>query len=695
MTSFFSTERMNKLEQDLHYAQEIVEALTGHSAVAFVVCDLNHRVQYSNERFHKTFGWNAPELFGQSLPTIPVEVRQSFQELLHVNHWEFQTTGARRLCKDESTLTVQESVMPLRDLEGTVTAYAYVVSDITDNSNDVERKLMESRQRLQSLFDNNPDAVISLDMSGKLTGMNPATYRLSGYTLEELGRLPVEQLFAPQDLHQFRQGFERTMSGRPQNFETMISSKNGAKLALHVTLVPISYDGTINGVYGIAKNITERKQAEDLIQYMAYYDALTDLPNRRLFERKVMLHLNEADEGQTKIAILYLDLDGFKFINDSLGHSFGDLVLKEVAARLKSSTREIDTVGRMGGDEFTICIPHVRTTEDVQPIAERILHELRQPFQLQGQDFYLSASIGVALYPDHGSQAEMLMHHADTALYKVKEYGKNHVKIYSQSMNEEAIRRQQLESELHKALKRDEFILHYQPQIDVQTDKIIGLEALVRWDHPFRGLMYPGDFITIAEETGLIVPIGKKVLEMACRQCKTWHDQGFTNLRVAVNLSQIQLRQDDFVDTVDRILRAAGLPPTALELEITESIAMHNTEFVLKQLHNLVALGVQISIDDFGTGFSSLSYLSKFPIHRLKIDRSFITNIANRSESAIITSIVGLAHNLNLSVIVEGVETQLQREVLPKLGCTEMQGYLFSKPVPPEVCIPLLKKSTI
>ncbi|MFD0697056.1 EAL domain-containing protein [Paenibacillus sp. GCM10027628] len=695
MTSSFSMERMNKLEQDLHYTQEVVGVLTGHAEVAFVVCDLDNRVQYSNEKFSRTFGWSATELLGYPLPTVADADRETFNELLSANHWNFHATEHRRRCKDQSVRVVNETYTPIRDQEGIITGYACIVLSPEEANKEVERKLTESRQQLQSLFDNNPDAVISMDMNGHLTGMNPATHKLSGYTRDELSQFSLISLCLPEHLDRLKQRFERTLRGRAQNFEIAIIHKNGTRVELNLTLIPISYEGTINGVYVIAKNITERKQAEDLIQYMAYYDALTDLPNRRLFERKVMMHMNEADEKRSKIAILYLDLDGFKFINDSLGHGVGDQVLKEVAIRLKRSTREPDTVGRMGGDEFTICLPFVPTFEDVQPIAERILHELRQPFHLQDQDFYLTASIGVAFYPDHGHHAEMLMHHADTALYKVKEHGKNHIKVYSKAMNEEAIRRQQLESELHKALDQNEFVVHYQPQIDVQTNKIIGMEALVRWDHPVRGLLYPGDFIAIAEETGLIVPIGSQVLDIACRQCKEWHNDGFSNLRIAVNLSQIQLRQDNLVETVAHTLQKTGLPPASLELEITESIAMHNADFVVAQLHKLVALGIQISIDDFGTGFSSLSYLSKFPIHRIKIDRSFITNISNNTESAIITSIVGLAQNLNLSVIVEGVETELQRNVLPKLGCNEMQGYLFSKPLPPEVCVPLLQKCRI
>jgi EAL domain-containing protein (putative c-di-GMP-specific phosphodiesterase class I) len=298
----------------------------------------------------------------------------------------------------------------------------------------------------------------------------------------------------------------------------------------------------------------------------------------------------------------------------------------------------------------------------------------------------------LAFYPDDGNDVDSLMRSADTALYKVKEQGKNHIKLYSPGMKEEAIERQLLENELIQALKNDEFVVHYQPQIHVQTKQITGMEALIRWQHPERGLLFPVDFIAIAEESGLIVDMGLKVLQIACSQCVEWQNQGHTNMRVAVNLSQIQLRRNDLIDNVRQVLLETGLSPSYLELEITESMAMHHADHVIAQLHALVELGVLISIDDFGTGFSSLSYLNKFPIHRLKIDRSFITNITNGPDSAIVSAIVGLAHNLNLSVIVEGVETELQKAELPKLGCHEMQGFLFSMPLPADQFLLMLEK---
>jgi len=685
------SDRIVQLEQELHFSKEMVEAFAQQSGLAFVVCDLEHRVKYINQAFALLFGWTGPELYGRTLPVVSATRLAAYGQRLLDSGWEAAELDDLQLRKDGSMLPTKAAVRPIRQPDGLVGAYAVIIRDLSERRL-AERKLRESEQQFKSLFENNPDGIIALDLAGQLTGANPATQKICGYSEAELRSRSLASLCVPEHLELMIQKLERTMRGRPQNFEAAIIHKNGARIELQIILVPISTDGEISGVYCIAKNITHRKQAEDLIQYMAYYDALTDLPNRRMFERQVSEQMNAADRTHTQIAVLFMDMDGFKIINDTLGHAVGDSVLKQVALRLKASIRDLDTVARMGGDEFIVCLPQIRNRDDAFPIADRILLELRKPFVIQGNEHYLSASIGMAFYPEDGVNAEDLIRRADIALYKVKEQGKNHIRYYAPSMNEEALRRQQTERELHKALEHDEFVVHYQPQIDVNTNTIIGMEALVRWQHPTRGLLYPGDFISIAEETGLIVAIGARVLETACRQCREWHDNGYAGLRVAVNLSQIQLRQDALVGTVRDVLERTQLNAASLELEITESVAMHNAELVVAKLHELVALGVQISIDDFGTGFSSLSYLSKFPIHRLKIDRSFITNITNRSESAIVASIIKLAHNLNLGVIVEGVETELQKDELPKLGCHEMQGYLFSKPVPPHMFVPMLEK---
>ena len=370
-------------------------------------------------------------------------------------------------------------------------------------------------------------------------------------------------------------------------------------------------------------------------------------------------------------------------------------MLQSVAERLSACIHDIDTVARMGGDEFTVLMPTILQQDEAVFVAERILAAFRAPVQVDGHEVHMTPSIGISLFPDHGEDADALLKHADTAMYQVKEQGKNNYLIFSPTMIEQAVQKIQLEKELRHALDRQEFVLYYQPQVNGSTGEIIGMEALIRWQHPQHGLRAPGQFIPLAEETGLIVPIGEWVIREACKQCKRWQEQGFPPLRLAVNLSLAQFEQDDITETVAAILQETGVEPGLLELEITESIAMNNTQLVISKLQELVDLGVQISIDDFGTGFSSLSYLKIFPVHKLKIDRSFIADITNQSDSSIVSAIVTLATSLGLNVIVEGVETEVQRDYLPKLGCMEMQGYLFSRPLPAEQFAHLLKKGSL
>jgi diguanylate cyclase (GGDEF)-like protein/PAS domain S-box-containing protein len=682
------------MEDELHFYQEMVEALTKNAAVAFIICDLQNRILHVNQTFEHMFGWSFDEIVGQALPIIPPSIQEDFYRVLAEKKWEISVVETLKQRKNLTLFHVCETITPIRDSSGAVESYACIIDDITQRKLS-ERALKESEQKYKSLFDLNPDSVISFDMNGLITSVNAATIKLFGYTEEELIVLDFADICEPAQFEFLTAKFAQAALGIPQNFESTMLHKNKSKVELNQILMPILIDEEICGVYCLTKDITVRKRSEELIQNMAYFDSLTNLPNRRYFENKLSVQLEKSNADSSRMAILFLDLDGFKQINDSLGHAAGDIVLKEVAERLNQCVRDHDTVARLGGDEFTVCLPMINDKEAALPVADRILQEMRLPYLLKGKEFYLSASIGLAFYPDDGNDVDSLMRSADTALYKVKEQGKNHIKLYSPGMNDETIERQLLENELIHALNHDEFVVHYQPQIHVHTKQITGMEALIRWQHPKKGLLYPGDFIAIAEESGLIVDMGMKVMQIACSQCVEWQNQGYTNMRVAVNLSQVQLRRNDLVDKVRQVLQETGLSPSCLELEITESMAMHHAEHVIAQLHALVELGVLISIDDFGTGFSSLSYLNKFPIHRLKIDRSFITNITNRPDSAIVSAIVGLAHNLNLSVIVEGVETELQKTELPKLGCHEMQGFLFSMPLPADQFLLMLEKGNV
>ena len=434
-----------------------------------------------------------------------------------------------------------------------------------------------------------------------------------------------------------------------------------------------------------------RTQAEERVHHLAHYDELTGLPNRSMFNQRLSHALVQAKRHDRPLAVLFIDLDRFKNINDTLGHEAGDRVLKEVADRLRGCLRESDTVGRLGGDEFVVLIEELLQPVHVAAVAQRILAAVAQkilaavakPFIVDAHEFHLTASIGISTYPEDSADMQSLLKNADIAMYRAKEQGKNNFQFYSAQMNVHTLERLALESNLRRALERNEFLLHYQPKVDIGSGSITGMEALVRWQQPGKVLIPPAQFIPLAEETGLIVPIGAWVLKTACARNKSWQEQGLPPLRVAVNLSARQFAHETLLQDVARALNESGLDPTALELEITESMVMHNPEHAVKLLNKLKAMGIQLSIDDFGTGYSSLSYLKRFPLDSVKIDRSFIKDLPGDSDDAAITrAIIAMAHSLRLKVIAEGVETEQQLSFLREHGCDEMQGYYFSKPLP-------------
>jgi predicted signal transduction protein with EAL and GGDEF domain len=443
----------------------------------------------------------------------------------------------------------------------------------------------------------------------------------------------------------------------------------------------------------------ERKKTEDRIVQMAYYDSLTQLPNRSLFHDRLKQALEQSKRYGWTLALLFIDLDNFKRINDTLEHRIGDLLLKGVADRLGSYVRSADTVARqggnalantvarLGGDEFTVLLTEIYSMRDAAKVAQRILATLAEPFRLDGHEVYMTASVGIALYPADGEDIDTLIKNADTAMYHAKEHGKNNFQFYKESMNATALERLKLEGDLRKAIEKEEFILHYQPRVDVECNCIVGTEALIRWNHPVHGIIAPMDFIPLAEETGLILSIGAWVLKTACMQNMNWQQMGCHNKPVAVslNLSGHQFRQINLIGIIEKVLAETNLPPNFLELEITESVIMSNADATITTLNKLKEMGVQLSIDDFGTGYSSFGYLKRFPIDNIKIDRSFIKDITVSSEDAtIVKAIIAMAHELKLKVIAEGVETEEQSQLLRGFGCDEMQGFLFSRPVTPE-----------
>ncbi|HCY15138.1 MAG TPA: hypothetical protein DHV21_04035 [Curvibacter sp.] len=448
---------------------------------------------------------------------------------------------------------------------------------------------------------------------------------------------------------------------------------------------PVFENGEFRGYRGIGTDITERKTSEHQIAFLAYHDALTGLPNRVLLEDRLQQAMAHADRSQTRLALLFLDLDNFKQINDSLGHATGDTLLQEVAVRLGECVRDTDTISRQGGDEFIILLSDLQDPDASLPVLAKIIGRLQDPFMADGNELSTSVSIGVAIYPTDGRDFESLRKKADMAMYRAKEAGRNTYRFFDEAMNFEAVEHLVIRNGLRRALERDELVLHYQPQIDLVSGRIIGAEALIRWQHPELGLVSPARFIHIAEESGMIVPIGEWVLNTACRQAVAWQQAGLPELVVAVNLSAVQFRRGNVEQDVVSALERSGLAPTLLELELTESILIQNVEQVLATVKGLKRLGVKLSIDDFGTGYSSLSYLKRFDIDKLKIDQSFIRDLAtDPDDAAIVHAIVQMAHSLNLQAIAEGVENAAMLQQLRDFGCDEAQGYYFARPMPAE-----------
>ncbi|TVY05501.1 putative bifunctional diguanylate cyclase/phosphodiesterase [Paenibacillus cremeus] len=443
----------------------------------------------------------------------------------------------------------------------------------------------------------------------------------------------------------------------------------------------------------VIMDIRHREFTERQLTYLAYHDVLTGLPNRQMFQQSLSLSIRGAKASGRQLAVMFIDLSRFNHVNDTFGHTFGDKLLIEAAERLKAGLHAGDRVSRQGGDEFTILVEDIESAQDAEKIASKLIKLLGRPFKIEGHEMRVGCSIGIAMYPLDGEDAVTLMKNADNAMYRAKERGKNNSQFYKPEMNETVIQKLVMEEWLNKALEQDEFVLYYQPQIDIFSSQMNGMEALIRWNHPSLGFISPGEFIPLAEETGLIIPLGNWVLRTACMQNKYWQRLGFTPLKMAVNISPIQFHQPDFVNVVLDALNESGLEPRYLELEITEGIAMHHVDQVIEKLQTLRDLGIHISMDDFGTGYSSLNYLKKFPINKLKIAQQFVRDIGeDPDDAAIVHAIMAMAHSLKLNVIAEGVETEEQLAFLLDANCREIQGYIYSKPIPSEDFTALLKR---
>lgn len=551
------------------------------------------------------------------------------------------------------------------------------------------RKAAEGRLKLfERVFENALEGITITDATGRIVSVNPAFSAITGFAAEEV----VDQ--NPRILKSDRHDgdFYAKMWGQIAKTgqwtgEIWNRRKSGEPYPEWLSISAIKDDqGNLANYVAVFHDITEMKRKEDQILHQANHDALTGLPNRSLLVDRMSQAIAHAQRANGRFGVMIIDLDNFKNINDSLGHALGDLLLQESAARVAGLLRHEDTISRPGGDEFIVMIADIESERELVTLAERVVRAFREPFQAKGRELFLTASLGISIYPHDGADPDTLIQNADLAMYRAKEHGKNAYHLFTPQMNEAVTRRLQLESDLRRALERGEFLLHYQPRVALSSMRVTGMEALVRWQRQDGRLVPPLEFIPVTEETGLIVPLGEFVLETACRQLDAWNKAWGTAYKISVNLSPRQFIEESPARMIERVLLRAGLSPSLLEVEITESVIMQNVKRAIDILNNITEMGVKVSIDDFGTGYSSLYYLKHLPLHSLKIDRSFINEIPrDPNDIAITTTIISMSHSLDLTVVAEGVETKEQLNFLLGLRCDECQGYLISKPLPPAI----------
>lgn len=586
---------------------------------------------------------------------------------------------------DGTTAWIRTSKVPLYDKMRNAIGIFGMYEDITKNKI-VEISLKESQAHLQAIIENEPECVKLLNAKGKLIEINPAGLEmLQADTFEEVQQHMLISYLLPEWRAPFIALHKKVMGGHSGTLEFEIQGLKGARRWLETHSVPMRDDsGKITMHLGITRDITQRKQSEKHIHFLANFDTLTGLPNRAKLNERLTYLINLSKRKQNSFSLMFIDVDYFKDINDTLGHNIGDILLVELSKRLKSILREEDTLARLGGDEFILLLPESDVTE-AQKIAQKLLYVIQNPFPIEQYELNITASIGIALYPTDGLDKETLSKNADTAMYRAKEAGRNGYSFFTKEMQTISTRKLQLLNALYHALSRNEFHIVYQPQIALKTGHLIGAEALLRWEHPEFGTISPVEFIPIAESSGLILSIGEWVLRSAAEQLKGWMESGMSPMVMAINLSAVQFRHPNLPDLVTQILQSTKLPSQYLELELTESVAMYNPKEAINIMNNLHERGIRMSIDDFGTGYSSLSYLKKFKVYKLKIDKSFVRDIGTDPEDkAIVAAIISMAHSLGLQTIAEGVETIEQLNFLHEQGCDEVQGYYYNEPLLPE-----------
>ena len=659
--------------------RELFENMTSGFALHEIICDgqgkpVDYRYLQVNPAFEKLTGVHVADLVGKRIREILPGTEDYWIEIFGKVALTGEPVAYENYSREIGKYFDTWVFSPQKN------QFAVIFTDITT------RKIAESEMRkLSSALEQTADSVIISDRQGIIEYVNFGFEKTTGYGRDEaVGQKPSLLNSGKQGAGFYKKLWGTILAGEVFSEVFVNRRKDGSLYYEEKTITPLKdAAGQVTHFIATGKDVTERMQTQERLQHMAQHDALTELPNRLLFMDRLKQALARARWHERLVAVLFVDLDRFKTINDTLGHEVGDKLLQALAGRLTASVREGDTVARFGGDEFAMLLDDVASEKDIGAVAQKVIEMLAPPFEIDGQSLYITASIGVSLYPNDGEDSTTLLKNADIAMYRAKDLGKNTYQFYSADMSARAFERLTLESSLRHAIERYEFRLYYQPQIDTVSGAIIGVEALLRWQHPDFGLVAPAEFIPLLEETGLIVPVGDWVLRTACEQLCAWHAAGWPMLRMAVNLSPRQFQTAGLAESVERALSTLGCDPGLFELEITEGVLLRHTAATVESLEALHALGVRMAIDDFGTGYSSLSYLRRYAIDTLKIDRSFVRDVpGDADDSALASAIIVLAQSLKLDVIAEGVETEAQCDFLRERGCQVMQGYLFSRPLP-------------
>jgi diguanylate cyclase (GGDEF)-like protein/PAS domain S-box-containing protein len=677
-----------RTEQALHKSEARLRQLIATTLDAVVTVDTAGHVLEWNREAENLFGIPARDVIGLPFPAelLPETV------ITTLPHERASETFIRRANGEQ--VPVEISIAPVgQGADSTLTSF---IRDISERKL-AQTELEHSETRFRTIVEKSWSGVVLLDDEVRFTFASSSTQHIIGYADHELIGRSLFEFIHPRDVAGARKIFAGILARPAQEThgELRFRHKNGHWVWLEGFSQNLLHEPTVDAIILNYRDVSQRKETEKQLEYHAYYDSLTGLPNRLLFRDRLVHSLSHAKRNHVGVAVMYLDVDHFKLVNDALGHSFGDRLLAEIAKRLQGALRASDTISRIGGDEFSILLPEVGTADGVAGVARKILDSLNRPFHLEGHDFFVTASIGIGCFPADGEDAETVLRCADAALYRSKELGRNQAQLFTASMNERYVRRLALEQQLHHAVEREQLELYYQPVYDRTRRRFVCVEALLRWRDPVRGTILPSEFVGLAEETGMIVQIGAWVLRTACAQLRQWKDQGLV-VRMAINISAVQLQQRDLIAQVRNAVLESRIDAEMLQLEITESAAMKNIELTMEVLRELRALGVGVSVDDFGTGQSSLIYLKHFPIDTVKIDKEFLREVtSDETAAAIVSYVINLAHTLQLKVVAEGVETEEQYTFLSHYSCDQMQGYLFSKPVPAEEIVPFLQQAVV